>query len=728
MTVESAPLVERDYRERLRTLQRNWLQALTYLLLTSALAIVLSIPQWRNNQQVDVQLGERASATIFAPQSKTYVSTVLTERARQQAADQVGEIYQPLDRQIGRNQTNSAADLYDFLAVVRADREATTSTKISYIRAIDNVAVDASVASQILELSGSDFEAVRQETLRVISEVMQNDLFDNVTLDSAELAQREVDLRLPTFQEQVVVAVAQAFIVPNRLFDAAATEAQRAAASDEVAPVEQFVVKGSEVVSEGQLVNDVDLELLEELGLLQSERRWWDFGRIAILSLLAVSAMAIFWSQHLQRRFKTQRYLFVFCLLFLLFALLAIIMLPLPDSLGLLFPAAALGMMLSVIITPRFAIMPSIILAMIVGFVTNESYEMTIYALAGTLAAVYLLRNASLLTRIFQAGVITSLVNIVTLILFNFTDFESWQALLPLLAYGFANGLIAASLTIAGFFVVGSLFGIMTTLQLQALARFDHPLLQELLRTAPGTYHHSIMVANLAEQAAQRIKADAGLVRVGAFYHDIGKMRRPAFFSENQEGNNPHDILDPLSSARIIIGHVTEGVELAQAHRLPRRIRTFIEEHHGDRLIGYFYDKAVEQAANPQEVDEADFRYPGPKPQTRETALVAMADSIEATSSAVRPNNPAACEKLVDTIIDELIQEGQLEDSDLTFNDIRLARETFITALQGRFHARVRYRGNEEIEAENTPVQLIEASDQEDIVGPLDEPVPASQS
>jgi len=269
--------------------------------------------------------------------------------------------------------------------------------------------------------------------------------------------------------------------------------------------------------------------------------------------------------------------------------------------------------------------------------------------------------------------------------------------MMTLILFGILNGPISASLSLAGIFIIGVVFGVITPLQLQELSRMDHPLLQELLRKAPGTYHHSIMVANLAEQAAERIKANSTLVRVGSFYHDVGKLNRPIFFSENQNGGNPHDNLDPFSSARIIMSHVSDGLELAKRYKLPNRIRDFIAEHHGNRVLKVFYDKAVEQAAEGDEVDVARFQYSGPRPRSRESGIVQLADSIEATSSALRPDTEEKIEKLVNKLIDDHLKESQLDNSGLTLGDIQVLRESFTDTLQGRFHIRIRYPGNDEI-------------------------------
>ncbi|MFQ5435098.1 MAG: HDIG domain-containing metalloprotein, partial [Anaerolineae bacterium] len=269
--------------------------------------------------------------------------------------------------------------------------------------------------------------------------------------------------------------------------------------------------------------------------------------------------------------------------------------------------------------------------------------------------------------------------------------------ILQLVLYGLGNGILSAALTMVGFFIMGSVFGLTTTLQLQELSRLDHPLLKELLRKAPGTYHHSIMVANLAEQAAERVQANGALVRVGAFYHDIGKMKRPIFFTENQEGgSNPHDALDPESSARIILSHVVDGLELAKRYRLPDRVRDFIAEHHGERLVQSFYRKALAMSDEGETaVDKTQFCYAGPRPRSRESGIVMLADAIEATSSALRPNTVKGIVKLVNTIVDGDLTDGQLDDSGLTLGDIKQIRASFIETLKGRFHVRVKYPGNE---------------------------------
>ena len=265
------------------------------------------------------------------------------------------------------------------------------------------------------------------------------------------------------------------------------------------------------------------------------------------------------------------------------------------------------------------------------------------------------------------------------------------QFLAQSLVAGAAAGALAGLLAFGSLFVLGQIFGITTSLELIDLARPTHPLLQKLLLDAPGTYHHSLIVSQLAEQAAQRIGADALLVRVAAYYHDVGKTSDPQSFVENQlDGINIHDTLEPKTSATMVMDHVARGVALAKKYRLPGRLRDFIPQHHGTTLAAYFHRKAI-KADSAVSIDEKDFRYEGPKPQSREAAILMLADGVEATTRAERPTSPEQIRTIVDRIVNERIRDGQLDECDLTLHDVDQIRQAFFGVLQGLFHPRVKY-------------------------------------
>jgi len=485
-----------------------------------------------------------------------------------------------------------------------------------------------------------------------------------------------------------------------------------------VETISQIVTKDETLIRVGDIIAEEDIETLEELGLLQVETDFRSLISAFLVALLAVTITVLYWIQLVDIERHLTRNLTILGLLILLFVLGARLLIPGRSIYSFLYPAATFSILLAVIFESRFAIVMTAILAGLVGFIGQDSLEMAMYVAAGGFLAVLTLRDTQRINSLFRAGLFAAIANVAVILIFKLPQDIELAEIMTIVLFGILNGPIAASLSLAGIFVIGAVFGVITPLQLQELSRMDHPLLQELLRRAPGTYHHSIMVANLAEQAAEKVKANSTLVRVGAFYHDVGKLNRPIFFSENQNGGNPHDNLDPYSSARIIISHVSDGLDLAKRYKLPSRIRDFIAEHQGDRVLKVFYEEAVEQAGEEEEPDITQFRYKGPRPRTRESGIVQLADSIEATSSAVRPDTEEKIDKLVTKIVGEHLKESQLDDSGLTLGDIEIIKASFTETLQGRFHIRIRYPGNEEI---SEPAD--EASEQTEIIP---EPTPAT--
>jgi putative nucleotidyltransferase with HDIG domain len=390
--------------------------------------------------------------------------------------------------------------------------------------------------------------------------------------------------------------------------------------------------------------------------------------------------------------------LLLLLLLLLAFVATGKLLIPNRTVLPFLFPAAALSMLLSVLLGPGLAVAATLVITGLIGVMAGGSMEMAVYVAAGGTIAVLALGKFERFSAFFRAGMYVALINVAVILAFRLPDGTTDTAgILMLSAGAVVNGGLSASLTLGGLFLVGNLFDITTTLQLLELARPTHPLLNELLRQSPGTYHHTLMVANLAEQAAERIGANSLLTRVGAFYHDVGKTVRPYMFVENQvEGSNVHDQFDPRTSAEIIISHVTDGVELARRYRLPTHVRAFIPEHHGTMRVSLLYQKAIEQSPlGAAGVDEAAFHYPGPKPQTKETALLMLADGCEAAVRATRPNSPDELNDIVRRVIADRIAWGQLDECPLTLADLNMARESFVATLQGMFHPRLLYPGQE---------------------------------
>lgn len=688
------------WQERLSDFVENSSLWLFILILTIGLTFILSFnPSFV--AQLSVQEGQPAPAPIVAPRFISFDSDILTAEAREAAIQDVEPIYTSPSLADGRAQSDQARHIFAFIDTVRADSLASPSTKMGYIKAIVGIRVEDEIAEDLVLMSNEAYDEAKADILRIIQAVMRLQIHDDNLSERRRAARQEASFDLTTQQERVVTNLAPQFIVSNSEYDVEATEARRQELADAVPTQKQEVLEGETIIRAGEIVSAADMEILGELGLIRREQNWSTSASFFVASILTVLLITLYWQQYHPRKREVVRYWLLFGLLILLFVLLARLMLTGETLIAFLYPAAAFSLLLAIIFDKRLALIVTPVLSLIVGLLANNSLQMAMYSSLGGLLAVLTLRDTERINAVFRAGLMASLGNMATILIFNFNlpGTQGELQLLQFLFMGLLSGIISASLTVGGFYLVGSLFGIVTTIQLQDLSRLDHPLLKDLLRRAPGTYHHSIMVANLAEQAAERIKANSTLVRVGAFYHDIGKMNRPPFFSENQDGANPHDSLDPYSSARIIIGHVTDGLNLARQGRLPDRVRDFIAEHHGTKIVAVFYKKAIAQAGEngAETVDKKRFQYPGPRPRTRESAIVALADAIEAASSAIRPDTEAAIEKLINSIVDDHLRESQLDNSGLTLGDLQQLRESFGETLKGRFHVRVKYPGNEEI-------------------------------
>jgi hypothetical protein len=328
------------------------------------------------------------------------------------------------------------------------------------------------------------------------------------------------------------------------------------------------------------------------------------------------------------------------------------------------------------------------------AWISGGGLEIVVYAFSGSMVGALKLRRGERLTSFAWAAGYVVVMNLLVLSAFRLgSGALSVRAAAELALAAVANGLLAMTLTLVGVYLLGSLPGMTTSLHLLELSRPTHPLLRQLLLKAPGTYHHTLVVSNMAERAAEAIGADSLLARVGAYYHDVGKTIRPYFFVENRdEGLDPHEWLDPYASAQIIIGHVKDGIELARKYRLPRGVAAFIPEHHGTMLAPYFYREADKQAGgDPEKVDKSLFVYPGPKPQSRETAIVMLADGTEATARSKRPSSIEELEQIVGEAMQSRILAAQLDESPLTMEDLRAIQRAFADVLRGLQHPRIDY-------------------------------------
>ncbi len=381
-----------------------------------------------------------------------------------------------------------------------------------------------------------------------------------------------------------------------------------------------------------------------------------------------------------------------------------------------LVPTAAVGLLLAVLLDAGLASVATAMVAVLAGVVTG-SMDLAAYTFLGGIVGTIVIGRGERLSQFAQAGAFIAVTNVAVVLAFTIiVGSENMEMTLQLLGAALVSA-FGASIAAAGTFaLLGSVFGITTSYQLLELANPTQPLLRRLLLEAPGTYHHSLMVGNLAEQAAEAIGADALVTRVAAYYHDVGKLYDPLVFIENQGGGeNIHDQLAPEESAAMVMGHVARGIDIAYQYKLPKAIIPYIPQHHGTALMGYFYAKArqiaAEEAGAPaaskaaneaaDKVDQRRFRHAGPKPQTREAAILMLADSVEASVRSLSSHEEPAIRAMVSRIISDRLLDGQFDECDLTLRDLDRTRESFIEQLLAMYHRRIAYPTNKIVELES---------------------------
>jgi len=682
--------------ERIRGFVRAaWSIALA-VAFAAACTVILVAPMLTAEGEVELRIGDVAAENIQAPDRVVYVSAVETERLRQAASEDVEDIYDLPDPRMGRQQVRRARQILAFVRNVRHDSYASPELRSDYIGHITALSLSQETTAALLSVSDSQFDAMASETVAILEEVMSRAVREGHIEEAAANLALRVSVDLPEELIPVVTDVAADLIVPNSRLNAAATEEARSIAAAAIAPVERTIERGQLVIRAGEIVSEDDFEAFQNLGLVQEAVTWQEVASPVLASVLAAALLTVYLVT-LRRKWLEANPLPLTLLALLFVALLAGMRAVAPDHtiMPYLFPAATLAFVVVALIGPHSAAVAAVTLAALTGFIGGSSLELAAYTGLGGLIAAVTLRRPEQISQYFLSGVFVALGQIGIVLVFRLPDpYTDALGLIQLTTAALINGLFSAGLALALLYVIGFVANLATGLRLIDLTRPDHPLQQRLQRDTPGTYQHTLQVANLAEAAAEAIGANGLLARVGALYHDIGKTARPYFFIENRLGGatNPHDKLDPHTSAQIVREHVKDGLDLARKHRLPREIRAFIPEHHGTMPMMVFLNKARERAAESgTEVAEADFAYGGPRPQSRETAILMLADACE---SAIRANQLASAEEVhdaVERIVHQRVDRGQLDESGLSLTDLKTIQQTFAATLKGLYHPRVQY-------------------------------------
>jgi cyclic-di-AMP phosphodiesterase PgpH len=688
--------------------RRDWQYPV--LLSVVLIAVVATTLLWRYQPgAIDYTAGEVATQTVKANRTVQYVSLIKTNEARRAAIEDPANIVMAQDPRVPDTQ---AQKLETFLTAVENAKRDPTLGPTQFRDRLTPVAPPGLPAYDIDTLFRLD-DASRLRVENAARQTLRTTLTDRkIPAGGETAAQLQMNVTsadaLSATESGVALDLARAYIVTNLTENSAETRARQQQAVAAVPDVKVTVLENEVIVREGDLVTPEAVEKLESLGLGAPKLNVQRIVGVLGLTLSMVGIVALFLWKTTAGEWRRNRALL---LLFALITPVVLARLLLPGHLLLpyLFPVAGVCMVLALLLNLELAIASTVFLAVICANLSDQSLALgAMFLVTGLIGVVLADRAQSTVAFLWSAAAIGVVGSISAV---------SWRLLTPpvdalgimqRIGFAFINGVLSAGVAFIGVTMLARLFGIVTPFQLLELAHPRQPLLRRLAQDAPGTYYHSMIVGNLAEKAVEEIGGDPLLTRVAVFYHDIGKSLHPAYFIENQANmRNIHDTLDPYTSARVIIAHVTDGVAMAEEANLPRQIVDVIAQHHGTTRTEVFYQKAKEHDGDG--VDAGLFRYPGPIPQTKEAAVVMLADATEAATRAanragrlnvdgsaakegdVEAARTAAIRGIVERIVQDRLKTGQLAAAPLTLRDLDVIQHTFVSVLDGMYHPRIDY-------------------------------------
>lgn len=699
-------------KNRLRSI-RSWLHSVdakcTLVVLLGSLVLYAMFVAVSAPERYDVQVGTISRHTITA--TKDVVDEITTEERRQAAADAVEPTYH-LKEGASEEVLATMASIFDEMRTVqqygltlRQDDEEETDVRtrtfsdseLEYARGLMNVFTPSNYQlTTLLRTSTEDFDTMVSTVTTAVENTLNTTIREGQVSQSIQTILQIVGYKVETsLFQNIVPSVLRASVKPNMVIEQEATEQSRQKAMDAVEPV--TFLQGQNIVLEGERVTANQVAVIEALGLLDNNTiDWTIYLGTAIMLVITIGVLVVLMKLLVPYVLHDLRRLSVLMVVLCITTGLCVISVRFigvylsPVAMGTMLLTALLGARVGVVGTFTLAMLASsLVLGSTTSYTTELVYVMLTSIISGV-ATVFFLKGKPQRVRVILSGFLVAALNLLTMVAVGLMTSTNLDAVtsnsLMCTAGGVVSGVVAVGLQP----VIETLFNLATPSKLLELGNPNQPLLRRLLLEAPGTYHHSIIVANLSEAAAEKIGANPLLARTGAYFHDIGKLKRPLYFKENQMGDNPHDRTDPYVSAAIVTTHTRDGLQLAQKYHLPPEIQQIIVEHHGDTPVMFFYHKALQQADG-KPVDIADFRYDGTRPSTKESAIVMLADTIEAAVRSMPDPTPQAIERFIRKLVQGKLDDGQLNNSPLTLKDIDGICEAFATVLNGVFHERIEY-------------------------------------
>lgn len=663
-----------------------------FLIFWLALVAVVAFPMLSSPLRVNAP----SPYTIKSPRDIKYIDIRKTEALRREARQAVKPVYRYSALALNRT-TQDIKNFFYLLKKVHL-QSLSKEKKVDYLQAEFGDFLNRNILKDAVRLKEERIPYLEKKSLQIADSILAGRVLEGELYKKREDIRRlTLELNLSSLEKRVVEAVILTFLRPNYVYDAAETERLRSQAVSTVEPYEVQKLKGEVIVREGEIITEQKSELLKKLGVWgkKFDYRTLVANVILVGSYLALLFMFIYF---FRPQYFELKYLTLVCLLVLSEVFLTALIVP--KFSPFLVPVVSLPMLIVILLDAEVAILSLAVTLLICSLIGGVEIRFILSSFVAGSLGVFLLREVRRQADLIRGGLLVALSSFLLSFFSSSIYFGSIQDVLMEGLAGLGGGFLAAVLTIGALPILENLFHLTTNLRLVEISNPHHPLLEELIVKAPGTYNHSVMVSNLAERAARAVKANPILTRVGAQFHDIGKIKRPLFFVENQTGKNPHDRTNPTLSFLVITSHVKEGVELSNQCRLPQELKNIIEEHHGTSVLNYFYNRAVEKGLSPR-VTKDNFRYPGRKPQTKEAAIVMLADSVEAASRTLRKPTSSRIEELINKIIKEKLEDGQLDESNLTLGDLNKIAQSFKEVLISVYHSRIDYPGLAGNEEEN---------------------------
>lgn len=648
--------------------------------------------------------GQVSPLTITAP--VTAEDTLATHQARQTAMARVPKQYALLPT-VETAAVNQVSQLFQRAEAAVVDKGLSTPQRITQMQAIAPPKLSQSTIQAMLSMNGKQLNTLQAASVRIVRSLLGSQ-FNQESLGQAPLLidRQMLPMNLDRVSQIIVENVVESVLRPNMVYQESLTQANRVSAADEVVPV--MIQKGDVIVAQGHSVTVADISRLKDAGLYSFGLDYRTMMGFLLFIGIAIWMLAIYIEHRPPRRRVDNVMLAVVGIVLLMMAVLiattkTVIASGGPQSTAFLMPIALGSMLTAVLTDSSLAVVTSFYVSLLFGAALGFDFWFVFVGFASSLVGAYSVAQVTHRAIFMRAGFFVAGLNVVaigTMHMFQGGDGVSLRSLSLHLGLGALNGILSAVLTmgILPFFEMS--FGLLTAIHLLELSNPNNMLLRKVLLEAPGTYHHSLIVGNLAEAAAELVGADPLICRVGAYYHDVGKTKRPQFFVENQmTKENPHDKIAPSLSHLIITSHVSDGLVMLEQAGLPKPIRDVCATHHGTTILWYFYNKALEQDTKGT-VKVDDYRYPGPKPVTRECAIVMICDAVEAAVRAMARPTPNRVEGVIRKIIRDRLEDGQLDACDLTLQDLDAMVGAFMKTLKGIYHSRIEYPDADKIRKE----------------------------